>query len=375
MIKKSIYIILAAAILASCTPEVKNAYVITGTVDTVFSGKVYLQKRSDGPLITLDSSVLSQTGEFKFKGAIGYPEVYYLTIPMTKSSVPFFIEPAEMIVNIMTKDINKTKITGSKTQTEYEGYLDRLDAQSAKIREAYEMYNAAAQIGDVEKEQYFDSVITSLDEERSRFTKEFVMQHPASFTSPYIIYRNSYDYDMDELDRALSAFDTAVAHSAYMPFLKDYLATLKRVAVGQSYVPFSMPDSSGTPVALADKVGKGILLVDFWASWCSPCRQENPNLVALYNDFHDKGFDIFGVSFDSKRDRWLEAVKKDGLAWSHVSDLKGWDNAAGKLYGIRSIPANVLLDSNGVIIAKNLRGEELRAKLEAIWPEPVKRKK
>jgi thiol-disulfide isomerase/thioredoxin len=112
--------------------------------------------------------------------------------------------------------------------------------------------------------------------------------------------------------------------------------------------------------------------VDFWASWCAPCREENPNLVRLYNKYSSKGFDIFGVSFDSSRDRWLKAIADDSLTWTHVSDLQGWQNAAGKLYGIRSIPSNTLLDTNGVIIAKNIMGDELRAKLEELFPAPVK---
>jgi thiol-disulfide isomerase/thioredoxin len=119
-------------------------------------------------------------------------------------------------------------------------------------------------------------------------------------------------------------------------------------------------------------VGSNYLLIDFWASWCAPCREENPNLVALYNKYHGKGFNIFGVSFDSNRDRWLKAIADDSLTWTHVSDLKGWENAVGKLYGIRSIPSNVLLDSNGIIMAKNIMGNDLKAKLEELFPATLK---
>lgn len=374
MFRNSLILISIIVLLASCAPEVKNAYVISGTVDTTVSGYVLLQKRVEGPMVTIDSVQPSASGTFKFAGTVDYPEVYYLNIPSTRSSVPFFIEPAPITVNIITKDIDKTKITGSKTQAEYDAYLDKLDLFSKKIKENYQLYNMAQEAGETEKAKYFDSLITVLDEERTQFSKDYVLQNKSSFISPYIIYRNSYAYELEELETALGGFDTALSHSVYTGFAEQYLATLKRVAVGQPYVPFSMADSSGTVINLSDLVGKSYLLVDFWASWCGPCREENPNLVKLYGEFHEKGFDIFGVSFDTKRDRWLQAIKDDGLTWGHVSDLRGWENAAGKLYGIRSIPSNVLLDSNGVIIAKNLRGEELRARLDEIWPAPAKKK-
>jgi peroxiredoxin len=372
MFKNLSFLLIAVIILVSCTTKVKNEFVITGTVDTVLSAKIYLQKRTDGPLITIDSSMISSAGEFKIKGAIDYPEVYYLTIPATKSSVPFFIEPAQIIVNIRTKNIDKTKITGSKTQAAYDSYLDKLDEFNAKIRQNYTLHNSAEEAGDQAKIRYYDSVLTAFDDQRGQYSKDYVLQNPASFISPYIMFRNSYTYGMEDLEKALNTFDTSLSHSVYTGFMSDYLKVLKRVAVGQNYVPFSLPDSAGVNVPVSDFAGKGYLLMDFWASWCAPCRAENPNVVALYKKYHPRGFDIFGVSFDSNRDRWLKAIADDSLTWHHVSDLKGWENAAGKIYGIRSIPSNVLLDSNGVIIAKNILGEELKAKLEELYPEPVK---
>jgi peroxiredoxin len=373
MIKKLFFALLAVVMMASCEKPVKNAFTITGTIDSVFNGIIYLQKKADNPLVTIDSARFTD-GKFTFKGAVDYPEVYYLTIPSTKSSVPFFIEPAEITVNIMTKDINKSKITGSKNQAAYDSYLDMLDQFNNKIRESYQMYNTAQEVGDAVKARYYDSLLTVQDEQRTEFSKQYVLKNPASFISPYIIYRNSYSYELEDLEQALNGFDTSLSHSVYTGFLQGYLATLKRSAVGQKYIPFTMADSTGAEISISDYAGKSYLLIDFWASWCSPCRAENPNLVNMYNTYHEKGFDIFGVSFDSKRDRWLGAIKDDGLTWTHVSDLAYWSNAAGKLYGIRSIPSNVLLDTNGIIIGKNLRGEDLQAKLAELFPAPAKKK-
>ena len=124
-----------------------------------------------------------------------------------------------------------------------------------------------------------------------------------------------------------------------------------------------MNDTEGNPVTLSSLYGKGYLLVDFWASWCGPCRGENPNVVAAYNKYHAKGFEILGVSYDDNKDKWLKAIEEDKLPWIHVSDLKGWGNMTAKLYSISGIPANVLLDKEGKIIAKNLRGAALEEKL------------
>lgn len=367
MFKNLFIALLAVVMMASCTQVPKNEFTITGSIDSLFDGMVYLQKRVDAPLVTIDSAQITG-GKFALKGTAVYPEVYYLTIPATKSSIPFFVEPAAITVNVNTKEINKTKIIGSKTQNEYDRYVDLLDQYNTKIRESYKLYNEAMEAKDQVKAHYYDSLTNTIDQEREQFSKKYAMENNKSFISPYIVYRNSWSYSMDDLEKSLDNFDTTLSHSLYTGFLKAYLATLKRVAVGQRFVPFSMADSSGVPVALASLVGQNYLLVDFWASWCAPCRQENPNVVALYKLYHDKGFDILGVSFDTDRNRWLKAIKDDGLTWYHVSDLTGWENKAGKLYGIRSIPSNMLIDPSGVIIAKNIMGENLKQKLEELFP-------
>jgi peroxiredoxin len=168
------------------------------------------------------------------------------------------------------------------------------------------------------------------------------------------------------LEEVVVVFDTSMNNSVYMQLLKKRVEILRSVAIGQAAPDFTMNDSTGAPVTLSQLNGK-YLLVDFWASWCSPCRVENPNVVRAWKAFHSKGFDILGVSFDKNRDKWVEAIQHDNLAWTHVSDLKGWGNAAGKLYGINSIPSNVLLNPDQKIIARNLRGEDLMKKLEEIF--------
>lgn len=177
------------------------------------------------------------------------------------------------------------------------------------------------------------------------------------------------------------------SHANYLPFAEAYIeafaakdpasaaamqqevAQLKAFMSGGVAPDFAQPDTSGVELKLSSLRGK-VLLVDFWASWCGPCRRENPNVVQMFNKYKDKGFDILGVSLDSNRDKWLEAIKKDGLIWHHVSDLKGWGNAVAQQYGVNSIPHTVLLDREGKIIARGLRGPALEQKLAEIFNKP-----
>ena len=155
----------------------------------------------------------------------------------------------------------------------------------------------------------------------------------------------------------------AIAALPQIKSIKDRLAAMKVVSVGQKAPDFTMNDPDGKPVSLSSRIGSKLLLIDFWAAWCNPCRQENPNVVKVYNEFHKKGFDILGVSLDQQKEDWVKAIADDKLTWTQVSDLKYWGNAAAKLYAVNSIPSNFLLDENGIIIGRNLRGDDLYKKV------------
>jgi peroxiredoxin len=193
------------------------------------------------------------------------------------------------------------------------------------------------------------------------------MKHPASVVAPYLIRTKlSYSLTLNELKELVSLLAEDLNNSVYTIELKNRIAVLEKVEVGQKFTDFRLPAADGGEFSLSEIAGKSYLLIDFWAAWCGPCRRANPGVVALYNEFHAKGFNILGVSFDTDEARWKQAIADDGLTWKQVSDLKGWASAAGKLYGVNSIPHTVLLDPQGVIIAKNLKEEELRAKLSEV---------
>jgi len=249
---------------------------------------------------------------------------------------------------------------------EFTRSMELFDEKSMVLNEAYRQ---AASASDSKKMQEILAEYDQYRIEQRNMIKKFVIKKSDSYISPFIITRYlSQDMEVSELEQVLSTLDSSIHDSREYIALYDRVLKLQNVAVGKPAVDFALSDTTGNPIAISSFRGK-YLLIDFWASWCGPCRKENPNVVKLYNDYNDKGFEIIGVSFDEDRGRWIKAIHDDNLTWSHVSDLKGWASEAGRLYSIKAIPATVLLDRSGKIVAKNLRGEALRKKLEELYAE------
>jgi peroxiredoxin len=346
----------------SCERKSENNFSITLKITNGENNTIYLSKREAGEMINYDSVSLVN-GEGKVTGHIDLPEFYYLRIKDTRSYIPVFVEAGEIVVNADLDNIEKPLITGSMAHETFLAYNDSVSTFEQQASLLGSRYGEARNNNDTILMAEIEEEYAEVDKIKSDYLIEYAIKNNKNVVSAFLILSNSYRYELDQLDTVVGSFDESISSSLYVKDLADYVSTLKKSAVGQPYIDFTLNSPEGTPVPLSTLLNNNYVLVDFWASWCTPCRAENPNVVLAYNDFHDKGFDVVGVSFDKDHDKWIEAIAADSLTWSHVSDLKYWNCEAGKLYGIQSIPQNILISPDGIIIEKNLRGQDLQDKL------------
>lgn len=362
--RKSIYLAGIALVALSCSSEPR--YVVKGDIEGSDSITFYLQKREGNLAVNIDSAV-SRNGSFKMKGgSIEYPQLVQLIAGDTRKRTSFYLENATITVKGTLDSLYKAEISGSKTQDEYESYVQSNKVLSDQYSALYSEYQDAGRLGNKERVSEIEKEAEALQNEMIENQKNFIRENPSSFVSPSLLASLSYDMEAAEIEEILNSFDTSLIIVPQVEALRERVNQLKTVSIGQKAPDFTMNDENGNPVSLSSKIGPKLLLVDFWAAWCGPCRQENPNVVRVYNEFNKKGFDVFGVSLDQTKEAWLKAIEDDKLTWTHVSDLKYWENEAAKLYAVSAIPANFLLDENGIIIGKNLRGEDLYNKVNEL---------
>lgn len=347
----------------------KDEYTIKGTIAGVEKGKVYLIKVVEGMPQTVDSTEVA-AGKFTFKGKMETPDLRVLRLNDRDYFAQFFLDNSKINVAAQKDSLAKTKITGSPTQDIFQNFINEMERVGKEVNALQDKYRKAMQTGNTEVADNAKIDYQALMDNNMVYTKNFVKQHPNSVVAAYItLAQLAPQIDASELDSIVSKFAPELDKSEYVKQLKELVEKNKNTAIGALAPDFTLNTPDGKPFQLSSLKGK-VVLLDFWASWCGPCRQENPNVVKLYQQYHSKGLEIVGVSLDKTKEDWEQAIKDDKLDWTHVSELQYWNSEVAKLYSVNAIPQSFLLDKDGKIIAKGeeIRGEGLAKKLAELFP-------
>ena len=361
--KKLVYLFAAAAFVA-CSEN--KGYVVTGTVEGAADGDtVYLAAVEGRQLVNMDSTVI-QNGTFTFKGVQDTAVSRYITYKAEGKeglNIDFFLENGKISINL--SEGTNDSATGTLNNDAYQEIRVQVNEINGMMREIYESMSDTT-LTDEQREAK-GKEMNDLEEKQMAVVKSGIAKNITNLAGVTLLKQNYYYMDVNELDPLMPQIPAAFDNDERIIRIKENVEKMKATAVGQKFTDFEMQTPEGETVKLSDYVGKGkVVLVDFWASWCGPCRREMPNLVEAYAKYKGKNFEIVGVSLDQSGDSWKEAIQKLNITWPQMSDLKYWNCEGARLYAVSSIPHTVLIDGEGVILARGLHGDGLQEKLAEV---------
>lgn len=352
-------------VLASCNST--NKYKITGSVQGGYDGeKVYLMERVNRDFVNVDSAVIAD-GKFILEGTQPEPVNRYLAFTDGENDplfVDFFLENGNIDIYLAESEENST-VKGTAINNSYQSFKDEMYQLQGKLMASY----SALQGGTVAEEEREAKMkeIEDVQDEMTQVIKKYISGNSNSVLGAYLLSTNQYNFSYDEVDEFLTKIPENLQTDEGIVKMKENIQAYKNTAEGKKFVDFKLETPEGEAINLSDYAGTGkVVLVDFWASWCGPCVREMPRLVEMYEKYKNQGFEIVGVSLDSDGEAWKKGIERLNITWPQMSDLKGWQSEAAKMYAIRSIPHVLVLDKDGVIVSRGLHGEELQKKIEEL---------
>ena len=304
-------------------------------------------------------------GKFRFQDSLANPGLYVVVFDSCSKKVEVFAEQAIIKVSLDSRDKKEPVVKGSKNHDAYTSFNTMMKPVKEKLQAIVKEYYTAQSENDIEKLKAAEKKYEVAGKERMNKTIDFIKKNGHLEVSAFLMQQISYMLDYKQLTTIDKALSEDVKKSDYVSNLSERIETLSKVQPGNMAIDIKDKDPEGNEFGLADLKGKYVL-VDFWASWCGPCRAFNPELVKIYEQYKDKNFEILGVSLYKNKDKWLKAIEEDNLTWKHISDLKGWSCVHSRKYGVQSIPHAMLIGPEGKIISYKIHGDELKEKLSEL---------
>lgn len=359
--RKHLVVLFAVALgLTACNERTKN-FSVNVSLKNANNQTVYLQKFMEDEPVIIDSAVIANETAVLIAPFDDPQILYALKMKGKRGNIPFFADNKDIAFVGDLDNLKDSELIGSETQNEWNAYNDQQEGITNQIREIFGIMREAFANNDSLLTDSLNNVASVLMEEQSHMRDSYIKSHPDKFLAHYLLNEAKQEYSLDELKEIKNGFTT---ESLYTKAINNYIAKQERLEVGQPFIDFTLQTIEGENVTLSERIAQNKLtLVDFWASWCGPCRHENPVVKAAYEQYHELGFDVVGISVDQDEAAWLKALEEDSMPWTQVRDS---ENKASQDYMIYFIPANFLFDQNGTMIAKGLRGDDLAAKLAEI---------